>query len=345
MKSSWRQRLLQFAILLFLVGGMTVLTVFNANKPRLVVVHSLSKASSWTAGVDQGIASALSASRLPVSVTVDHLDLDILSSEADLQVQSRRLMNRIDAIRPDVLLVVDDETSDLIGRHYAARGKPVVVYTGLIGDPAQYGYRASQSVFGIRELLPLQALVTVLEVVHGQKPLRLAVLGSSTPTGKAEMEQFLSHNWRPHEMVVSMLAADFEAWKTFVDGPAQQADVLVLLSMDNLSRTRYDGRSVPEAEVAKWTEIHSKPMPIGTQSSYVRLGGGLSVSPPPFEYGKRGAQLAIRLLENPGITPLEAHISLDAYDISLSQTTLAKRGVSLPKIYQEAARGAGQFYP
>ena len=80
-------------------------------------------------------------------------------------------------------------------------------------------------------------------------------------------------------MVVSVLASHFKDWQAFVEGPATQADILLVLSLDNLGQDAGDGRAVKESKVAQWTEAHAKPLPIGLASSYVRSGGALSVSP------------------------------------------------------------------
>ncbi len=345
MSASGRTRLMLAMIGLFLAVGLVLLTVFNSTKPRIVIVHSLSDASSWTAAVNRGIRAALSGNRMPISVSLDYLDLDRLSQEADRGALAASVRGRIESIRPDVLIVVDDESSDLIGRHYA-RGKSAtaVVYTGVLADPRSYGYVDPAVAIGIRETLPLEAIATVIRHTHAARPVRIAVVGAATLTGLAEMQQVRDHDWGSLEIVASESVPHFEAWKRFVEGPARSADVLIALTMDNLARDASDLRSMPEDQVATWTERYAVPLTIGVRESYVRSGGALAVSAPPLEYGRVAVELALKRLTDRRFALEGGSMTLNSYDVSLRLSALAQRGVSLPAIYGEAARGAGLLY-
>lgn len=339
-----RARVLRGLIGLFFAGGLMMLIVFNSTKPRIMVVHSLSQESSWTGPVDKGIQAALTASRVPVSMVSDYLNLDLLSEDADIEAIASGVRRRIDAIDPHVLIVVDDETSNLIGRHYTGRAGMSVVYTGVLGDPINYGYGDSTRVVGIREILPLKAMNALLGYVHGSRPARIAVVGANTLTGLAEMQQALAHAWAPHEIVASESVPHFEAWKRFIDGPARAADVLIVLTMDHLARDVTQVRSVPEEEVAIWTARNATPLAIGIRTSYVRYGGALAVSAPPIEYGRAAVELALKRLIEPRFAPEGGSLTLDDYDLSMRLSDLERRGIELPGIYREAARGAGNLY-
>jgi len=344
MSPSTRSRLLLGMIGLFLAAGLILLTLFNSTKPRIVIVHSLSQDSSWTGPVDQGMRAALASNRIPVSVTRDFLNLDLLSDEADLSAIASGVRRRIDAIDPNVLIVVDDEASDLIGRHYAGQQGMSVINTALLGDPRSYAYVDPAQVIGIRERLPLEAMATVIGHVQAGRPARIAVVGATTLTGLAEMQQVRAYAWAPHQIVASESVPHFEAWKRFVEGPARSADVMIALTMDNLARDAGASRSVPEEQVARWTERHALPLTIGVRASFVRYGGALAVSGPPLEYGRVAVEMALKRLLDPRFVPAGGSSTLDAYDLSMRLPALERRGVSLPPIYREAARGAGNLY-
>lgn len=344
MKSISRSNFVLGMTWLLLVVGIILLMVFNASKPRILIVHSLSRASSWTDLVDQGIKAAQIKNRMPVSVSREYLNLDLLSVDADVGALTSRMRQRIDATNPAVLVVVDDEASNLIGRHYVGRPGTSVVYTGLLGDPGYYGYAASSMVIGIRELLPLSAMATMIDHLHPGRPARIAVVGASTQTGLAEMQQVLAHHWAPHQIIASQSVPHFEAWMDFVKGPASTADVLIALAMDNLSQDSKQTRSILEEQVASWTEQHAKPLVIGSRASFVRYGGGLAISGPPIEYGRSAFELALKRLGNVHYAPEGGSITLDSYDISMRLSALDLRGIRLPTIYREAARSSGNLY-
>jgi hypothetical protein len=344
MKTITRSRLSQAMTWLFLTTSFILLAIFNATKPRIVIVHSLSQASSWTSSVDQGIKAALKDNRAPVSVTSEYLNLDLLSVNADLEALASGMRRRIDAIDPDVLIVVDDETSELIGRHYVGRSKTSVIYTSLLADPGAYGYRDPSKVIGVREILPLSAITEVISHVHPGRSARIAVVGAATQTGLAEMQQVRAHDWGPHQMIASQSVPHFEAWMDFVNGPARQADVLIALTMDNLAISATQPRSAPEEQIARWTETKAKPLTIGVRASYVQYGGSLAVSAPPVEYGRSAVELALKRVANPNFTPNGSSITLDSYDMSLRLSAIERRGMTLPAIYREAARASGHLY-
>ena len=341
----WRTRLLTGAVSIFILGGVALLMALNLSKPRIVIVHSLSRESAWVESVDRGLRQALSANRLPLSVTQDYLNLDILADGADRRTLVSSVRRRIDAADPDVLIVVDDESSDLIGRHYVGKPGLRLIYTGLIDDPLRYGYGSDSGVLGIRESLPLAALTQLLNDTFEGRGLQLAVLGADTVTGRAEMRQALSHAWAPHRVVVSQVVPHFEAWKEFVQGPARQVDVLIVLSMDALALNAHSPQSIAEQQATVWTETESVPLVIGVRPSYVRLGGGLAVSAPPSEFGHAAMAMALQRLQAPAAAPSAAVKSSTSFDISVRSSVLQRRLVRLPDLYREAARGAGYLYP
>ena len=345
MSKPWRSRLLVAAVSLFLLGGMASLTLLNLSKPRILIVHSLSRESAWVESVEGGVRSALSTNRMPLSVSYDYLNLDILTDGADRATLESSVRRRIDAADPHVLIVVDDESSDLIGRHYTGKPGLSLIYTGLIDDPTRYGYAPNSGVMGMREALPLKALTQLLDQTFEGRGLKLAVLGADTLTGRAEMRQVLAHAWAPHQLVASEVVPHFEAWKAFVQGPAREVDVLIVLSMDTLALNAQTTQSVAEKLATVWTENESIPLVIGVRQSYVRLGGGLAVSSPPSEFGHAAMAMALHRLQHPAAVPSTDVKSSTSFDISVRSSVLKRRSVRLPDLYREAARGAGYLYP
>lgn len=345
MNSANNTRGIWLMVIGFLVSTLLLLTLFNAAKPRILVVHSLSKESSWASAVDAGISRVLSTNRMPVTVTREYLNLDILSEEADLERMVKEVQRKIKAMDPHVLVTVDDETNHLLGRHYVDSSRLQLVYTGLMHDPDRYGYSQDRGVFGVREPVPLAPITALLDEIGRGDPVRIAVVGIDDLTGTAEMKQVLNHDWGRHHLVTHALVPHFEAWQHYVKGPATQADVLLVLTIDKVPVGSAGMVMARESDVTRWTETHSAPLPIGVRHSFVQMGGGLAASVPPDELGGLAIQMAFEHLTKSNTPTVLKSVTTTAFDISMRQSVLRKRQIQLPEIYLQAARAAGHLYP
>ncbi len=344
MKSANKARATWLMILGFLMSTLLLLTLFNSAKPRILVVHSLSKESSWASAIDKGISRVLSTNRLPVTVTREYLNLDILSQEADLDRVVKEVRRKIKAMDPHILVTVDDETNHLLGRHYVDQNRMQLVYTGLMHDPGRYGYSEDRGVSGVREPAPLAPLTALLDEIGRGEPMRIAVVGIDDLTGTAEMKQVLAHDWGRHRLMNHALVPHFEAWKQYVLGPAKLADVLLVLTIDKVPVGDVGMVMARESDVTRWTETHSAPLPIGVRHSFVQMGGGLAASVPPDELGGLAIQMAFEHLAKPNAQHGMKSVTATAFDISVRQSVLQKRQIELPEIYVQAARAAGHLY-
>jgi hypothetical protein len=329
----------------FLLCLFAVLILINLSKPRIVVVHSLSQQAAWTQDLQQGLQARLSKNRLPVVVEHEFLNLDLLSSSADVDRVSDDIRQRIARHTPDVLIAVDDEANDRVARHFVARPSPQIVYTGLLMPPLHYGYGPESGIVGVRERLPLQGISDLLAHLFPGQGLRLAILGASDLTGSLEMAQALGHDWKPHRIVAHGSVYHFEEWKAFLAGPAQQAEVLIVLSTDTL-RAAHDGPSMqPEADMIAWTESHASALPVGVREAYVRKGGGLALSTPAHELGASAMDLALARIGKAKDPPSTLAPESLAYDVSIRQSALDRRGLVMPSIYMQAARKGKTLMP
>jgi hypothetical protein len=137
------------------------------------------------------------------------------------------------------------------------------------------------------------------------------------------------------------LVATAEAWRDHVERTAA-ADVLIVLSIQDLPNR--DGRISTAAELIAWTEANARPLPIGTQAGFVADGGGLSFAPPPDDEGERAIQLALDWLDNRATPGPPAPVESSHFEVSVRRDALARRGVTLPPIYLEAARENGTLF-
>lgn len=339
MTHNWKHFLVGAALVAFFV----LLVGFNATKPRILVLNSKPEGSVWSRKFREGVTEQLQRNRRPVSVEWAYLDFDSAVSRLSPAVEQAEVQRTIRRFDPDVLIAVDDEANALVARDFAGRGRPRIIYVSIDREPAHFGYVGADNVSGIADRLPVAAFKDLAGVVGAGRPLRISAIGVDSETAQAELAQLRSHDWSPHVVVASATVGTTEEWEQFVRGT--DADLLLVLDAGDLPRSASDPTPVPSDELIRWTEAESKALPVGTHVNFVAAGGGLSLAPPPDDYGIKAIKLALDWLDHrdtPGAPP---PVVSDHFEVAIRSATLAKRGVFLPPIYIEAARENGTLYP
>lgn len=320
-----------------LMSFVVLLGLFNAGKPRILVLHSAGPQSSWATAVDRGIKDALATNRRPVSIEYQYLDVNGPAAAAragQAQADARRAIDRID---PDVLIAVDDEANDLVARNYVGRQVPRILYVSLDRAPSDYGYADAPNVSGIAERLPFPAIRDMITTLApGARP-SVSILGVAGVTGRAEMAQALAADWGPLRIGDTRLVSTAGSWRDAVT--TARSDYLIVLSCADLPDR--DGSLFTAGDAARWTEQNSRALPIGIQSNFVANGGALALAPDPADDGSSAIRLALDWLDtrsSPGPPP---PVASDHFTVAIGESALARRGIAVPTIYIEAARANG----
>ncbi len=339
-KISLRSLLIGVFLILFII----LLGVFNIRKPRILVLHSFPKDSPWSTLINQGMRKALKANRNPVSVNFHHLGVDSRQSTESLRHQIQEAKEAIEREKPDVLIAVDDESNHLVAKDYAGRGKPRIVFVAILQPPQSYGYTTTNAT-GLVEQLPLDAVREAILVARGGQPARIAILAKDDITGRAELEQAKSYAWAPHRLVGHRGENTFEGWQGFISRMADSADVLLVLSYDELKRSAGTSGMVPRGEIVDWIERNSRPLPLGICDTYVQDGGGLSITPAPVDFGEQAMRLALQWIAAGAGSPPPPVGTSHHFRVGLRRRPLAARGVTMSPIYVETARLGDAYFP
>lgn len=341
MSQRWRNVL----VVTFLVAALVLLIAFNVNKPRIMVLHSFSLDLVSNQRFDQGVDEVLKSNRMPIRFLRRSMNLDNLvrdGQQAQALAEARRA---IESFQPDVLIVVDDEANALIGKDYAQQAGHKLIYVSINHPADYYGYTDPHRASGIAEQLPLKALHSMMSEWHLNASKRIAAIGVASPSGQAHANQVKSFDWAPHQLMDVALVTTFEEWKAFVQGPAKDADVLLVLSREDLVESDQRRESLRPEKVIAWTEANAKPLPVGVQASYVRRGGGFALSPPRAEQGRLAILFALDWTDRRGPSlPMQA-TETQHFDVSMRTSLLQRRGIELPAVYTEAARAVSNLYP
>lgn len=362
------RRLRGWLIALFTVGGLSALALFNAHRPRVLVLHSGSEDSLWVNDVDLGMQRELERDRRPLQLDRIYLRLDRpLANPESARIAWEDAERAIARLRPEIVVAVDDEANALLAKYLPSAERPRLLYVSIDQPPAVYGYQDDRRVSGISEELPLAAVRDALRELQDQlwsppqaeagasaevaepqppkrKPLRIAAIARNSDTGRAELEQVRSFDWAPH-LTGPLLAVDhWEQWQQQVSWLAREADVVLVLSYQGLPRGERDPAVVRGDELARWMEAESLPLPIGLHVSYVVDGGGFSLAPAPLSYGEGAMRMALEWLDPRRNGALPAAWQSTHFDVALRAGCWQRRGLSLPAIYAEAARAGNDFY-
>jgi len=339
----------------FIVGGLLALTGFRASLPRILILHSGNEGTAWVRGVDLAFDRELQGSRRPIHVDRHYLRLDEPGTSPEtVRIRVQDVRRAIARSKPDMLIAVDDEANELVGRHLADRPGLRLLYVSINQSPSRYGYEGRVSITGLAETLPLVAVRDAIEALRGpppftpgndvRRPLRVAALARDSNTGRAELEQVRQFGWAPLQLVGTAAVTDFDHWKRACESWSGKADVVLVLSYRGLPLEAGSKEPVSGAELAEWMERECRPVPIGMLSGYVTDGGGLSIAPSPAEYGKLAMGMALEWIgsDPPPTSPAARQVS--HFDVALRAGLLGRRGLQLPPLYIEAARARNAFF-
>lgn len=339
----------------FIAGGLLAMAAFRASLPKVLVLHSGSEGSTWVRGLDLAFDRELQDSRQPVRVERHYLRLDESPNTPEavrMRVQDAR--RAIDRSAPDILIAVDDEANELVGRHYSNRSALRLLYVSIDQSPSRYGYEGHVATTGLAETLPLVAVRDAMEALRGRPPfeqgakfrqsLRVAALARASETGRAELGQVQRFDWAPAQLVGTAAVVDFAQWKSVCESWNGNADVVLVLSYHGLPLVAGSTKPVSGAELARWMEQKCHPVPIGMSSGYVADGGGLSIAPSPEEYGSSAMRITLQWLRSDRNAPPPEARQASHFDVGLRAGLLRGRGLQLPPLYVEAAHARNAYF-
>lgn len=337
----------------FLLLALLMLGAFNLSKPRILVLHSAGVDSAAAKRMDQGIRHILEKNRQPLSVRWHYLDINSLPDEDHREDAAKSGRRAVEQFDPDFLIAVDDEAQQYVARRYAGQSRPRVVYTAIDQEPQSYGYAGAANVTGISEVLPLAAIRDALLLARKGQPARLAVLGTSSPTGKGQLKQVQAFDWAPHTVQQLQSLDDFAAWQAAIKAMDGKADALLVLSHEGLRmgatptepHAGNSSAATHEAEIVQWIEKNAKPLPIGISTGYVERGGGLSIAPSATAMGEAAATTTLQWLKAKPASPAPPASQGSHYSVGIRASALQARKVELPSIYLEAARLEQLYFP
>lgn len=345
-----KSRLLLIAKLAFVALLCTLVYLHKSYKPRILIVHSYLDDYSWVREINTGIKRFI-GDREDVTVRYHYMDLKNHGDEAFKRTSAEITRRTIDRWQPDILILFDDVAQKLVGVNYIDKPGMSIVYGGMNGTEADYGYDKAANVTGILERKPLKAVedtVMMMWQASGgdpeQKPSVLLVGDASFSfnAGLTAYEPpqytFNQVEWLPPE------GADvWEDYQKLVQRIHMKADILFVSDWRMIKKVRDGKEFVPPKEVMKWTEENCRIPILSLVSVGTEDGGGLAVAASGYEQGEEAARMAYAIAKGKPASEIP-NKSTEQFLISLRKSAIEKRHLKVPAIYEAFARATDNFY-
>lgn len=342
-----RQRIINVLISVFLLGVAALFIYHSINRPRILILHSYDSAYPWVRDVNIGLMRVL-GKKGAYSLRWQYMDLKLhpgAESRRSAGITAKRI---IEQWNPDVLIAVDDDAQDLVAKYYAHHPRIKVVFAGVQGDLADYGYVGAENVTGILEQKPLMAYKTALLDIahlnnydHAPRLLNIADKSASVVFDDVHIRKF---DWQPVQLVDSLLVETYAEWQQKIREADQQADFIMVSNYRKLARSATDSTLVPAKEVMSWTEANAKIPVIGTNSFNVEDGGTLAIGVSPYEQGQVVGRMAVDIIEfnkKPNALPV---LTTEQFVVAMRVAAFKKKNLRIPAIYEAFARGTGNNF-
>lgn len=333
-------------LLIFLLATALSIVAFNLQKPRILVLHSYDHDYSWSRDVSVGIRRILDqkpqyAVRWFYMDTKRHPWPDY---KENIAASARRT---IDHWKPDIVIAVDDDAQQYVMRHYL--DTPLrIVFSGVNGEPADYGYDRATNATGILERKALDFLKETLITLQKQKadrqPLRIVHVGDRSESVASDDRLIAGFDWQPLQRRDSILVDSFDAWQQAINEAGKHADIILTSNYRKLKRSATDTRLVPAKEIVAWSLAHSAVPIIGTNGFFVEDGGYLAIGTSPFEQGEVAAGIAVAMLEKNQPTQSLPVLSTRQFVVYMRGHGLEQYGFRLPPLYESFARATNNYF-
>lgn len=331
---------------IFVISLSFYFVYFNAEKSRILIVHSYALDYSWVKSINEGMNRAF-GNRTDFSTHWQYMNTKNHPSIGYKQKMGVLIRRMIAQLQPSVIIAIDDDAQDFVAKFYVDDPNISIVFCGVNAELDAYGYTNSKNVTGILERVPFNAIKDTLKYLV--KPgtdvnnIKMINIGDESGTVRLDEKQILAYDWAPANLIDSILVDTFDRWKETVRSASKRADCLLITNYRQLRRVAGQDRFVPPTEIIDWT-LKNATVPIICGNGFlVEDGAPLAIGASPYEQGEVAAQMALKILD--GVQPSQIPIEVTRnFLIYMRKNTPQNYIKQLPNIYEAFARGIGKLY-
>ena len=313
---------------------------------RVMIVHSYEADHICGQPQGQGVAEALAANgwRQNENLVIESFFMNtkkLHTTPQAIRAQARKALEAIEAFKPDVVVVLDDNAIREVMLPLVGRDDIAVVFSGMNGQPSAYNRkklffertdRPGSNVTGVYEKLYLAKSLSVIgSSLNGfEAGDKVVGITDYTPTGNAISRQFeleiaaekIQVDWELHRV------RNFEEYQSLIYALNEDPTVRAIYPAA-LSLKTAQGDTYTAPEIFAWTIKNSRKPEMSLNYFFSKIGlfGGAAVD---FtSMGRMAGEKAARILngEKAGALPIE-----DArdYAIVFNQRRASQLNIKIP---------------
>lgn len=314
-----------------LVSGLAAAALQGApalalpTKKRVFIVCSYHRAYLWSQSTQRGVSAAMRklgwlqndaqvaalerndfVESSKIVVRKDWMDTKRRDSAAEMANATARIMGAIQAFKPDLVMVGDDNAARYIGGQLLDAPTPVVFW-GINGLPLKYGLVESmdapgRNVTGVWQSgYHKESLDLLKRLVPSANTFAILACDSESSRPNAKMiEQLAQRGSLPLKLVDKVLTNSLDEFKARAVDLSKRVDAFFVLNHDTLRDAK--GRHVDMLDVGRWYLTTIRIPEASHEDQFVLEGMLLTANDSGFNQGQLAFEMAHGILEN-GLNP------------------------------------------
>ena len=297
----------------------------NSEKKRIFVVSSYHREYLWSQDTNRGLTDAMlkygyldTTAQVAELSETDHvesskavvrkvwMDTKRRNSLGAIASSTHRIMGELDAFRPNLVLLGDDNAANYIGNQLLDTDIPAVFW-GINGLPLKYGLVDNMDAPGhnITGVWQTGYLKESMELLHALVPdaKTFAIIACDSVSARPHVKKLQAMNHAgelPLRLIDTVSEASFSAFKTKVLRLAPKVDAFFVLNHDTLHDD--EGAHVDMLDVGRWYLENVNKPEASHEDQFVREGMLLTANDSGYNQGYDAFEMAYDILEQ-GLNP------------------------------------------
>jgi ABC-type uncharacterized transport system substrate-binding protein len=312
----------------FLIGlGLLLssLAFGDLQKKKIFVVSSYHKTYLWSQSTQKGLTDAMlnygyldNVQQVKAFTQNDHIesskviikkvwmDTKRKNSFKDIAKTTDRIMQSIDAYKPDLVLLGDDNAANFIGNQLLDTSIPVVFW-GINGLPLKYGLVESMdspghNITGVWQAgYPKESLKLLKRLIPDAKTFAILACDSETSRPRVKQIKYLAKKGElPLKLVDVVVTNSYSNFKTRALELIPKVDAFFILNHDTFMDDQ--GNHVDMLDAGKWYLENVKKPEVAPEPQFIREGMLATASDSGYNQSYKAFEMAYDILEQ-GLNP------------------------------------------
>lgn len=294
---------------------------------EILVIESYEPTHPWDASYLQALRQRLEPKH---HLTLQHLDTKRIPREL-FEIEAEKIWQSYLQIKPDLVVIGDDNAISLLAQRIAANGTPVV-YLGMNDNPRRNNLYGQPNLTGVLERPLMKRNIREMSEMVPDARKALILFDSSDVSMTAVEDEFRNQTTlKLGNLTVEIkLLGDFSLWKQAVESANQDGTDMIFIGLYHTLHDELGQYTLPET-VIDWTGRHARMPLFGFWDFSIGKGraiGGLVLSGK--EQGFAAADLALAILASDKPAQTFAPRTAERGEYLFSQSALQRSQLQLP---------------